>query len=44
MALVGDYAAGVERLKEFLETIELPEVRPLIQQALEFLGRVALQS
>jgi len=38
IALVGDYEKGVERLKNFLAQISLPEAQPLIREALEFLA------
>ncbi|KAF9395591.1 hypothetical protein CPC16_007752 [Podila verticillata] len=38
IALVADYAPGVERLKEFLNKIDFPTARPLIDEALQFLA------
>lgn len=38
IAIVGDYASGVRRLKAFLDEIDLPEAKPLIDEALNFLG------
>ncbi|BBO59597.1 hypothetical protein [Mycoavidus sp. B2-EB] len=38
IALIGDYALGVERLKEFLNKITLPTARPLVEETLQFLA------
>lgn len=38
IALMADYAPGVERLKEFLNKIDLPTARPLVEEALQFLA------
>ena len=37
IAIVGDYAQGVEKLRTVLARITLPEAQPLIAQALSFL-------
>jgi hypothetical protein len=37
IALVGEYALGFQRLKEFLARIDLPAAQPLIQECLDFL-------
>jgi len=37
VALVGDYAEGVRRLKDFLCRISWPEARPLAEEAIGFL-------
>jgi len=37
IAIVGDYAQGVEKLRGFLARITLPEAQPLIAEALTFL-------
>lgn len=37
IAIVGDYAQGVEKLRAFLARITLPEAQPLIAEALTFL-------
>ena len=37
IAIAGDYAQGVERLKGFLEKIKIPAAQPLIQEAFGFL-------
>jgi len=39
IALLGDYAEGVARLRAFLKQIELPAAQPLIQEALAFLDK-----
>jgi hypothetical protein len=38
IALVGDYALGVARLRAFLERIDMPEAKPAIEEALGFLN------
>jgi hypothetical protein len=38
IALIGDYEQGVARLAAFLARIELPEARPLIDEALAFMA------
>lgn len=37
IAIVGDYAQGVEKLRAFLARITLPEAQPLIAEAMAFL-------
>jgi hypothetical protein len=37
LAIVGDYAKGVDKLRAFLARIELPEAQPQIAEALAFL-------
>jgi hypothetical protein len=37
IAIVSDYASGVERLKQFLARIHLPQAQPYIDEALAFL-------
>ena len=39
IALVGDYARGVEHLKEFMQEIKLAAAQPLIGEALDFLNK-----
>ena len=38
IAIAGNYAEGVARLKRFLARIDLPSAQPMIQEALAFLG------
>lgn len=39
IALIGDYASGVQNLEGFLSRIALPSAQPLIAEALEFLSK-----
>jgi hypothetical protein len=41
IAIIGDFAQGVDRLTAFLRRIDLPVAQPLIAEALEFLARDA---
>lgn len=39
IAVVGDYKGGVANLREFLGRLNMPGAQPLIDEALDFLGR-----